>query len=318
MGASTGGVEAFRTICASLPKDFGAAVLLVLHVDAHPSILPRILSRSSALPVSHALHGEPVVAGRIYVAPPDHHMTIEDGRLMLVRGPKEHSARPAIDPLFRSAAAYSGARSLGVVLTGDLSDGTNGLLAIKDAGGHTIAQDPDDAAAPSMPAHALSSGAAQRTAGLTEIPSLITAWFEQLADVPIPSVPARDKSAEPSMPAVDFHTDANTLFTCPSCKGSLRRTGQIPYSFECYIGHKFALETLAHAQNQQTDEVLWSAYRALCEKSFLLQMLAEEAQRLGQQEQYALYRSRSLEASAMAATALELATQVPGTVANRE
>jgi two-component system chemotaxis response regulator CheB len=207
---------------------------------------------------------------------------------------------------------------MGVVLTGDLSDGTNGLSAIKDAGGMTVAQDPDEATAPSMPTHALRSTAAQHRAVLADIPQMITAWVEECQASQTPSPPPLDDEIPPAVPVVDAHAEAQTLFTCPSCKGSLHRTGQIPYSFECYVGHRFALETLAHAQNQQTDEVLWTAYRALCEKSFLLQLLAEEAQKLGQEEQFFVYRSRSLEARAMASTALELATQVPGTVANRE
>ena len=142
IGASLGGVSALKQIAAALPPDFGAPVLMVLHVGQYPSSLPTLFARGAALAVAHATDGEPLRGGRIVIAPPDHHMLVIDDRIVLTRGPKEHHTRPAIDPLFRSAALAYGPDVIGVVLTGLLDDGTAGLQAIKRAGGTAVVQDP--------------------------------------------------------------------------------------------------------------------------------------------------------------------------------
>ena len=151
IGAAAGGGQALMQLTAALPADFPLPVLVVLHVGPHPSLLPALLSRTCPLPVSHAVHGEAIESGHIYVAPPDHHLLVEDGRTVLTRGPKEHHTRPAVDPLFRSAALAYGRGAIGVVLTGQFDDGTSGLQAIKRAGGTTVVQDPDEAFVSSMP-----------------------------------------------------------------------------------------------------------------------------------------------------------------------
>ncbi|HZU78933.1 MAG TPA: chemotaxis protein CheB, partial [Acidimicrobiales bacterium] len=146
LAASAGGVEALITVMNGLPSDLQAAVLIVLHVaPIGPSVLPSILGRHSRLPTSHPADGEPLLAGHAYVAPPDHHLVVEDGRMRLNRGPRENGNRPAADPLFRSVAAVYGRSAAGVVLSGALDDGTSGLAAVKRAGGMTIAQDPEEA-----------------------------------------------------------------------------------------------------------------------------------------------------------------------------
>lgn len=140
---------------ADLPAQIPAAVLTVLHVGPYPSQFPQILNRSSFLHAHHARHGEPIRAGEIYVAPPDHHLLVRRSHVVLSRGPRVNWARPAIDPLFRSAAKTYGAGVVGVVLTGRLNDGTAGLYEVKRHGGITIVQDPSDALSPAMPASAL-------------------------------------------------------------------------------------------------------------------------------------------------------------------
>jgi len=127
IGASAGGVQALQALVADLPPDLPAAVFIVLHISADfPSLLPQILARQSMLDVAHAIDGEPIQSGRIYVAPPDEHLIIEDKRVKLVHGPKENLHRPSIDALFRSAARWGGPRVIGVVLTGARSDGKVG------------------------------------------------------------------------------------------------------------------------------------------------------------------------------------------------
>jgi two-component system, chemotaxis family, protein-glutamate methylesterase/glutaminase len=156
VGASAGGVETLGRFVRALPRDFAAPVLIVLHVSpTFPSVLPSILDRAGPLP---ALHGEDdmvLEAGRIYVAPPDRHMRVAGTRIRLDAGPREKGHRPAINPLFRSAADAFEHRAAGVVLSGTLDDGAVGLHSIKQAGGATLAQDPDDALYPAMPANAI-------------------------------------------------------------------------------------------------------------------------------------------------------------------
>lgn len=156
IGASAGGFQAIRELLRGLPAGLPAAVAIVLHRKPFSeSILAELLGRHSALPVSEPLDGDPLKCGHVYVAPRDHHMIVDDGRFLLNRGPKEHYTRPAVDPLFRSAARHYGRRVIGVVLSGFGDDGVSGLIAIKAAGGLSIVQHPLEAAHDSMPQNAI-------------------------------------------------------------------------------------------------------------------------------------------------------------------
>lgn len=155
IGTSQGGIEALHNLISGLPADFAAPILVVLHIGAGESTLPSILAEIDGLKAKFGRNGEPIEAGHIYVAPPDRHMLLRDGHLELSRGPRENWARPAVDPLFRSAAQAYGADTIGVVLSGRLNDGTAGLHEIKRHGGIAIVQTPSDAAAPDMPRSAL-------------------------------------------------------------------------------------------------------------------------------------------------------------------
>jgi two-component system, chemotaxis family, protein-glutamate methylesterase/glutaminase len=157
VAASSGGVEALERLAAALPSSCDAAIFIMLHVGALPSILPQILQRVTVLPVAHASEGQPIEPGRIYVAPPDQHLLIEAGHIRLSRGPKVKHSRPAADPMFISAAQAYGERVVGIVLTGWDGDGADGLRAIKQHGGFAMVQDPTEAAAPEMPMSALAA-----------------------------------------------------------------------------------------------------------------------------------------------------------------
>lgn len=155
IGASAGGLEPLRRIIAALPKTCPASVFIVMHIGNHPSDLPAILSWSSELSVSFAQHNSPILGSHIYVAPPDQHMVLEFGRILLNRGRKVHHTRPAADPLFISAAKAYGDSVLGVVLSGGDSDGAEGLRIIKQHGGKVVVQKPEEAENPSMPGTAI-------------------------------------------------------------------------------------------------------------------------------------------------------------------
>ena len=156
IGASAGGVEVLKDLARSLPSDLPAAVFVVLHTAPYPpSLLPEILNSVGRIPASHAIHGETIHPGHIYVAPSDNHLTLQKGKISVVRGPKENGNRPAVDPLFRSAARAYGARVIGVILTGALDCGTAGMMIVESLGGLTVAQDPKEAFCPDMPQSAI-------------------------------------------------------------------------------------------------------------------------------------------------------------------
>jgi len=156
IGASAGGVEALIALARQFPSDFPASVFIVLHIAPYPpSMLPDILNKAGVLPASHAVHGEPIERGHIYVAPSDSHMMLQAGSLRVVRGPKENGHRPAVDPLFRTAARFYHSRVIGVILTGALDCGTAGLMAVNSFGGLAVVQDPKEALCSEMPQSAI-------------------------------------------------------------------------------------------------------------------------------------------------------------------
>jgi two-component system, chemotaxis family, protein-glutamate methylesterase/glutaminase len=174
IGASAGGVQALQELVSGLEPSLPAVWCAVLHVDAHRSEMPALLSRAGRLPACHPGNGDLLEPGRIYLAPSDLHFTVEDGHAVLSRGPRENWARPAIDPLFRSAAAAFGANTIGVILTGKLNDGTAGLMAVKQAGGTAVVQDPREAEYPAMPRNALRYVSVDHCVPLAEMAPLLT------------------------------------------------------------------------------------------------------------------------------------------------
>jgi two-component system chemotaxis response regulator CheB len=280
IGASAGGVQALQTLVSGLPAGFPAALLIVLHIGSHRSIMPALLSSSGPLEAAHATDGEPLVPGRIRVAPPDHHLLVEGQRLRLSRGPKEHHTRPAIDPLFRSAAMTMGPAVVGVVLTGRLDDGTAGLQAIKAHGGIAVVQEPGDAAEPSMPTSALKYVQVDHCVPLASMADVLMTLvgMEVVPPAVVPhELAAHEHALSLSQGSPMEHLQAigfPSTFVCPDCKGGLweiRNTQ--PQRYRCHTGHAFTLRTLQHAQGEATDEALWSALRALQEKELLLRAI---------------------------------------------
>jgi two-component system, chemotaxis family, protein-glutamate methylesterase/glutaminase len=185
IGGSAGGVEGLSRIVAGLPKDLPAAVFVSLHFPPRGvSVLPQILSRAGPLPASHPEDRQTSEHGRVYVAAPDRHLVLSHGGFVrLIRGPTKNGGRPAIDPMFRSAAVTFGPRVIGIVITGNLDDGTAGLLAIKRRKGIAVVQDPNNALFPSMPASAAAHVDTDYVVRLDEIPSLISRLVREPIDV---------------------------------------------------------------------------------------------------------------------------------------
>ena len=275
VGASIGGLDALRVLVGGLPADLAAAVFVVLHIGAHPSELPALLSRAGPLPAVHPDTGDAIQAGHIYVAPPDQHLTIDAGLVRLTRGPRENWARPAIDPLFRSAALAYGAGAIGVILTGALNDGTAGLFEIKARGGTTIVQDPAEAMNPDMPRSALAHVVIDHCLTLAGMPPLLTRLAAQAGRAEETAAPFVVR--EPEMSA-EFTHDQPVALTCPDCGGALRRTslGTLR-QFRCHIGHVYTAEVMLEAQFVTLERTLEAATRALGERGELCRQMGESA-----------------------------------------
>jgi two-component system chemotaxis response regulator CheB len=279
IGASAGGFEPLRGIVASLPEDLSAAVLIVIHVAPDsPGLLPGILRGASKLPVAHAIDGEVLHERRIYIAPPDRHMILDGEVIRLTRGPKENFSRPAIDPLFRSAAQVYGRRAIGVVLSGRLDDGTAGLWTIKKRGGVTVAQDPREASHPSMPRNACSYVKVDHTLPAAEIAATLISLTTR--------APSREDSSVTREIEIEIAIAKGgnalglgvmdlgpiTPYTCPECHGVLveLREGGMP-RFRCHTGHGYSLNSLLSEVTGYVETSLWNATRAIEEGILLMQ-----------------------------------------------
>ncbi|HEY0404161.1 MAG TPA: chemotaxis protein CheB [Pyrinomonadaceae bacterium] len=284
VGASAGGIEALKTIAGGLPKDFPASVFIVLHTAPQsPGILADILDRAGALPASNAVDRERIQPGRIYVAPPDQHLIIEPNRIRLTRGPKENRFRPAVDPLFRSAAQVYGPRAIGVILTGNLDDGTAGLWAVKQLGGTAIVQDPQEALAPSMPRSAMRQLRVDHCLPVAEIAPLLV----RLTSTPIEEegrheVPKK-MEIEVSIAKEDVALDAGVLklgepsnYACPECHGVLLQLNEEKrIRFRCHTGHAYSVDSLLAEITEGVEDSLWNAIRSIEESVLLLRHMAE-------------------------------------------
>jgi two-component system, chemotaxis family, protein-glutamate methylesterase/glutaminase len=292
VGFSAGGIDPLLQLVAGLPSDLPASVFVVHHFPAHSvSALPSILRRASTLPVTTAVDNEPIRLGYIYVGRPDRHLLLEAGRVRLTRGPREHGNRPALDPLFRSAARVYGSRVIGVILSGTLDDGTAGLHAIKSAGGLAVVQDPDDAAYPGMSRSAMQHVDVDHVASAEELGALIGRLAAQPAPPASALVPSADEldPDDPEPAAVGTASRRRgplpgrpSMLTCPDCGGLLFESadGDLLH-FRCHVGHAFSEETLLAAQSDALEGALWSAVRALEEKGELARRLAERARGRG-------------------------------------
>jgi two-component system, chemotaxis family, protein-glutamate methylesterase/glutaminase len=317
LGASAGGVEAVSAAVAGLPADLNAAVCVVMHLRPDASSrLPEILARVTGLPVVAARNGMPLQPGVVHVCVPDLHMLVEAGeddrgRVRLVRGPRENRTRPAVDPLFRSAALAFGPRVVGVVLSGALDDGTAGLWAVKDRGGIAVVQEPDDAAVPSMPTSALAEVAVDHVAPARELGPLLA----RLARQPVPAQEPQARQAtdelarEVGISAIDeaLHSRSErygqpSRFTCPDCGGVLWELGsEGPVRFRCEVGHAHSAATLAETQTEAAEAAMWSALRALEDKTELARRRSVAAAARGFSTQAALFTAEEQAAQQHAA-----------------
>jgi two-component system, chemotaxis family, protein-glutamate methylesterase/glutaminase len=288
IGGSAGSFEPLRTVVSSLPASLPASILIVVHMSPDvPSFLDENLSRFSRLPVIQATDNEPIRRGHVYVARPDYQFTVERGRMRVQRGPRENRHRPAIDPLFRSAAREYGPRVIGVILSGRLDDGSMGLYAVKQRGGIAVVQDPDEATAHEMPSHALAYATPHYVLRASDIGSnLINLVQIDQDEILMPTKKSRTKNngrsqADPpdeNLKVAYFDEGEGTpsVFACPECHGVLweLKEGDL-VRFRCRVGHSFGPESLAQEFSEASEAALWAAMRALEEKAAMQRRIAD-------------------------------------------
>ncbi len=287
IGTSAGGLKALSAIFSGLPTQINAVFFVVQHLAADkPSILPQILEDVGSFPASHPTDGEKIQPGRIYIAPPDYHLLVNDGLMRVVRGPQENRFRPAIDTLFRSAARTYGSRVVGVILTGYLDDGTVGLQAVKTRGGVAVVQDPNEAEYPSMVKSALRYVKVDYCIPLAEIPDLLVhlASYPPAKEELYPvtkEIEIESNITEQVMNTKEFlenveQIGTRTTYSCPECNGSIWQIGtEEPLRFRCHIGHSFTADIFISEQTQNIENALWSAVRAMEEKVTFSRQMAE-------------------------------------------
>ncbi|MBI2735125.1 MAG: chemotaxis protein CheB [Rhodospirillales bacterium] len=280
IGGSSGGLDALRTLVRGLEPGLPASVFVVLHLGSS-SQLAQILDKSGPLPAMPATSGEHFEHGRIYVAVPGFHLLLHDSHILLRRGPRENLSRPAIDVLFRSAAASFGSRVVGVVLSGALSDGTAGLRAIKRCGGLAVVQDPVDALVSGMPRSALRHVEADHVCRIKDMPRLLTRLVREPAG-PTPDIPldVRIEAAIAAQELLDMRADdmlgTPSRFTCPECHGALWEIDDgSMLRFRCHVGHAFSADTVLVSQDEEIDRLLGTLLRSHQERAALTNRMAK-------------------------------------------
>jgi two-component system, chemotaxis family, protein-glutamate methylesterase/glutaminase len=291
IGASLGGVETLCKLVSAIPSDIEAAIFIVLHTSPnHPSILPTLLQEAGILPASHAVDGEEFKLGHIYVAPPNHHLLLERDHLHVVIGPKENHSRPAVDPLFRSAAYIYGPRVIGVVLTGNLNDGTSGLWSIKSRDGIAIVQDPEEAISPSMPTSAMQYVKVDYCLPVLDIASLLVQLSKETVKEEGDYNMSDNLELEINIVKQNMDSDEllgtieklgkRAIYTCPECNGNMWELQEEEMKrYRCHVGHAFTAETLLSLQSEQLEGAIWSAVRSMEERILLIRQLANYARR---------------------------------------
>jgi two-component system chemotaxis response regulator CheB len=303
IGASAGGVEALSQLAYNLPADLPAALFVVLHLPAHgTSVLPQILNRRGKLKALHATDNEPIQHGHIYIAPPDHHLLVKRNRVQVIHGPRENGHRPAVDPLFRTAAHSYGRRVIALILSGALDDGSSGMVCIKERGGLALVQDPQDSIYPGMPQSAIENADIDYILPLAEIPALISRLVREPFDEE--DIVAGEYEEEldvvergDSLPDGRVPPGNLSGFTCPECGGAIweSKAGDM-IRFRCHTGHAYSPECLLAEQDNSLEEALWSAYRALQERAALARRLAERAEERGHAHSQRIFGEQAREA----------------------
>jgi two-component system chemotaxis response regulator CheB len=308
IGASAGGFELLRRLVGDLPSHLDAAIFIVWHISSEAgTVLQQVLNKENRIHAANAVDKEPLLYNRIYIAPPDNHLLIEKDLVRVTHGPKENRFRPAIDPLFRSAAVAYGPRVIGVILSGALDDGTAGLWMIKDRGGIAVVQDPQEAEVSSMPRSALEAVEVDYILPVADMGALLARLVTEEAPEPKEVNMENEERAnrEIRIAAQDGPMESNGIFgdltpyTCPECHGvlsALSEGGRIRY--RCHTGHAFSSDSLLDAISTNIEENLWSAVRNIKESILLLNHIGDHLAEVNRLKLAAIYFNKAREAEA--------------------
>ena len=290
IGTSAGGLKALKELISQLPKDFPLPVLVVRHVspDATGNVILNELNKLNTLKCQHAENGKNLKPGNLYLAPSDQHLLIAgDLKMLVTKGAHENRARPAIDPLFRSAAVAFGTGVIGILLTGYLDDGTAGMKAIKTCGGICIVQDPNEAEYPDMPRNALNNVKVDHCLPISEMGALLIKILPRKLpkSKPVPeNVLIEARIAERVLSDLSSVNDLGDQvpFNCPGCGGVLWKVGKDPdLRFRCHVGHSYTAAYLLAEQTNKIEETMWTALRMFEERKNLLTEMARGEKGVG-------------------------------------
>jgi len=300
IGTSAGGINSLKHLVSSLPRDFQGSVFIVVHIPSYTSsILPEILSNAGALTAVHPKNGDPVMPGKIYIALNDHHLLLEEDKIMVKRGPKENKFRPSIDALFRSAAFVYKERVIGVILSGFLNDGVSGLWTIQQLGGITIIQSPEDAEEPQLPKNALEEIEPDYSLNVLDIGPIISGLVKKVAHQSHKLSPEKLKLLKMEV-IISIRDNAFemgiinmgelTPFTCPECNGALVRLveGKM-LRFRCHTGHAYTASALLAELSETIESLLWQSMRGLEEMNMLLDNIAGHYKKIKNKEAAAFF-----------------------------
>jgi two-component system chemotaxis response regulator CheB len=282
IGGSAGSFPAVKDLLRKIPPDIRAALFFVQHMKHDKRTqLDRLLDAHADLTVCAASDGKPVRAGEMRTACPNRHLLLTQDGMRLVHGPKENHCRPAIDPLFRSAAAQYRTRVIAVLLSGYLSDGISGLNAVRRCGGLTMVQDPADAQVADMPMNALDHHEPDYIGSAERLADLIIELSGQPAPEPDPVPPDIAMEVQMSLGReLSMHNERQlgelSPFACPDCGGNLWQIDDVLPRFRCHVGHGFTGDALAEVQGEKLDAALWTALRGMRERAELLRKLETE------------------------------------------
>jgi two-component system, chemotaxis family, protein-glutamate methylesterase/glutaminase len=278
VGTSAGGSEALTKLIGLLPSNLPATIFIVQHMpaDSVGDVLVARLQQANRFPCTLAKDQERFRRGHLYIAPPDCHLLLKTHHVLVAKGARENRYRPAIDPLFRSAAVSHGPRVIGVILSGQLDDGTLGMRAIKMCGGLTVVQDPKDAEYPEMPQSVINHVSATYCVPLAEMGSLLNTLVRKTRGKRFIVPAALRTEAVIAERVLSDVRQLNTLgpqvpYNCPNCGGVLwdvDKSGGLQY--RCHTGHSFTTASLLTSQSEKIEETLWVALRMFEERKNLL------------------------------------------------
>lgn len=283
VGASAGGVETLQQLVSHLPEEIPGTIFIVNHVYPYAkSVLPEILTRAGVLPAKHPVDREIFQPGHIYIAPPNHHMLIEGDHIRLTEGPKENRHRPAIDPLFRSAAREHQSKVIGIILSGTLDDGVLGMVAINTYGGTTICQSPEEAIFPEMPENVLEELDVDYVMPVKQIAGQLVYLMQHPVEQPSHTPPNEERLYAANTKEIDMSAleemGNDVAYICPDCGGHLWALddGKVTH-YRCHVGHSYSAKTLYASQSERVEEAFWITLRTLKEKAYMARQMAQRA-----------------------------------------